>query len=942
MTRGRNPGNRGVMSARKKASVKRGAKPKLAPLPPILTDEESVEARRRNALEEQAGVTPLRLLDGFHGEYEVGSMQWRTPYVVEIRSLRGGGNSCGCMDYQMNRLGTCKHIERVLQMLPHRRKVRFEAAAAAGSPVVEIFADTTVDPVRMRCALPSGTPPSLRRALEPFFDAEWCSPGPLPEAYAAVGAQVEALPAALRKRVRFSGHIRVWAERAHHAAELERLRRVFEADVAAGKRGDNPVNLPLYPYQREGMMHLAFHGRALLADEMGLGKTVQAIAAAELLRRLGRVNRVLVVTPASLKGEWFEQLEKFTGREAHVLYGPREERLEQYGRPHEYLLCNYEQVRMDVDGINERYAPDLVILDEAQRIKNWPTKTAKTIKRLASPHAFVLTGTPLENRVQELYSLCEFVDPLLFGTLDRFNREFMKPEDEGRILVPRDLAALHRRVSAVMLRRRKADVEGDLPGREEKVYQVGMTEEQAARYADTEYQLSVLLKRIEGRKPTKEEQERIQLLLACMRMLCDTPYILDEDCRDCPKLEELTEILGELLEEPEAKVLIFSEWVRMLHLVKERLKTLGIGFAEHTGKIPQQKRRAEIRAFKTDPGCRILLCSESGGVGLNLQAANTVINLDLPWNPAKLEQRIARAWRKHQTRTVRVINLVTAQSIEESMIGKLAAKTALADAVLDGAAYTVDPDAARANFINRLREAIGAPEDPGHEPVPRAAKRKVEAAKPPTLSDLLVGRHSDRIRGVELAPDGAAVVVAEPGPGLRDLQQNAGRVGGGKARVISTETLAAIRELQALGILQVLVPLQTEYAVEGYQPLTGSAPPSPPPKRYGEPARAHWAAAARERKAAKALADLGMPDQAVPHLRSALGTAREALGIYFTGGAAGPELPEGLREGLREGFGPEEREVLEAVEGMLDAPEGPVDVRSALRCCQRVDGFLTG
>lgn len=918
------------MSAKKNPATKRRAKPKAPPpLPPILTDEQSIEARRRNALDEKAPVTPLRLLDGFHGEYEVDSTQWSTPYVVEMRDLNGFGNSCGCMDFQMNRLGTCKHIERVRQLLPHRRKIKFREAAVTGSPVVEIFADTTQDPIRLRCVYPGKSSPALRKALEPFFTHEGLSFGPLPEVYAAVGETVGGLSPALRKQVRFSRHIKFWAEREHHKAEMERLRRAFDAEVAAGKRGDNPVNLPLYPYQKEGMLHLAFRGRALLADEMGLGKTVQAIAAAELLRKLGRVRRVLVVSPASLKGEWADQLEKFTGKQAHLLYGPREDRLEVYARPHEYLLCNYEQVRSEVDEINELFDPDLVILDEAQRIKNWPTKTAKTIKRLASPHAFVLTGTPLENRVQELYSLCEFVDPLLFGTLDRFHREFMCLPEEGTTLLPRDLPALHRRVSSVMLRRRKAEVEGDLPAREDKVYQVGMTEEQAARYADVEYQLSVLLNRIQGRKPTKEEHDRIQMLLACMRMLCDTPYILDEDCRDCPKLEELTEILEELTEDPDTKILIFSEWVRMLHLVKERLNKLGIGYAEHTGKIPQKKRREEIKAFKDDPECRVFLCSESGGVGLNLQTANTVINLDLPWNPAKLEQRIARAWRKNQTRTVRVLNLVTTNSIEESMIGKLAAKTALADAVLDGADYRVDPEAGRANFINRLREAIGAPEDPEHVPLPRTKKPK-EKSEAPTLSDLLVGRHSDRIRGVEQSPDGAAVVVAEPGPGLRDLQQSAVRVGGERARVISTETLAAIRELQKLGILQVLVPLETKYAVEGYSPLTETPTKPPPPPRHPEPARAHWAKATRERKAAKALADLGMPEQALPHLKAALQTARESLSIYFTGKPGGLDNMEIIP--------PDETEFWEELDETL-AHKSP-DPRNGLQLCHRMDVIL--
>ena len=169
-----------------------------------------------------------------------------------------------------------------------------------------------------------------------------------------------------------------------------------------------------------------------------------------------------------------------------------------------------------------------------------------------------------------------------------------------------------------------------------------------------------------------------------MRMLCDTPAILDPDCRVSPKLDELERVLGDLLEDPTAKVIVFSEWERMLAMVRERAGDMGLETAWHTGSVPQRRRRAEIRRFKQDPTCRLFLSTDSGSVGLNLQTANAVVNVDLPWNPAKLEQRIARAWRKHQARTVTVVNLVAEGSIEHSMVHLLVAKQALADGVLDG------------------------------------------------------------------------------------------------------------------------------------------------------------------------------------------------------------------------------------------------------------------
>ena len=143
-----------------------------------------------------------------------------------------------------------------------------------------------------------------------------------------------------------------------------------------------------------------------------------------------------------------------------------------------------------------------------------------------------------------------------------------------------------------------------------------------------------------------------------MRMICDTIYILDHEDRTSPKIEELERILEECLANVETKIVLFSEWERMLELVRDRLRRMRIGYAWHTGSVPQRRRRSEIRVFKSDPKCRVFLSTDSGGVGLNLQNASVVINCDLPWNPAKLEQRIARAWRKNQTRSVTVINLI--------------------------------------------------------------------------------------------------------------------------------------------------------------------------------------------------------------------------------------------------------------------------------------------
>lgn len=211
-----------------------------------------------------------------------------------------------------------------------------------------------------------------------------------------------------------------------------------------------------------------------------------------------------------------------------------------------------------------------------------------------------------------------------------------------------------------------------------------MESEQRVRYEEVEAHVARIMQIAKRRPLRPEEFDRLQQKLACMRMICDSPYILDQECRIAPKIDELAELVESALDAEHAKIIIFSEWERMLQLVRERMQTMKLEHAWHTGSVPQAKRRGEINRFKNDDNCRLFLSTDSGATGLNLQVANTVINMDLPWNPAKLEQRIGRAWRKFQTRSVQVLNLVAENSIEHRMLGTLQFKQELADGVLDG------------------------------------------------------------------------------------------------------------------------------------------------------------------------------------------------------------------------------------------------------------------
>ncbi|MCY4005661.1 MAG: DEAD/DEAH box helicase [Rhodobacteraceae bacterium] len=580
-------------------------------------------------------------------------------------------------------------------------------------------------------------------------------------------------------------------------------RQAFIAGETTGQHSLDVLNFPLYPYQRDGVRHLALGERRLLADEMGLGKTVQALGASQLLQIQEGVERVLVICPASLKTEWAEQISAATALSYEIISGPRQRRLALYQGKQFFTLTNYEQVLLDLDEMQEFVNPDIVILDEAQRIKNWRTKTANAVKRLESCFAFVLTGTPLENRIDELYSIMQFLDPEILGPLFRFNRDYYQLDDQGRAIGYKNLDKLREKTRSVMLRRRKADVEGDLPNMTSRNHYLPMTKEQQIRYDDYESQMAMIASRARRRPLTPEEFKRLQMGLACMRMLCDTPYILDTNIRDCPKLDELERVIEDMLEEPDAKIIIFSEWVRMLQLVRGRIEDLGIDFAWHTGAVPQDRRRIEINRFKDDPECRIFLSSESGGVGLNLQVANNVINLDLPWNPAKLEQRIARAWRKHQKRSVTVVNLVTANSIEHRMVSLLQQKQDVADNVLDGNSEQTKMDlpSGRKAFMEQLESIMKiAPAALPDEPPAQAS-----------LMDRLTAAFGDNLFAAELRQSSTggdvllAVVDSEELIADADIAVETHEP---QLEIIDKNMYEAILRLESIGLIQFPKPDQ--------------------------------------------------------------------------------------------------------------------------------------
>ncbi len=735
--------------------------------------QEQIERRRQRAREEITKVVNK----GNHpifSQFEVTSLSGRT-YRVEIRSLEEFHNSCTCPDYKTNLIGTCKHIEGVLVLLKEEHGDQLAGLAEERPRGTQVYLHYGLD-VTVRVALPLPERTALKDLLTRHFDPAGVLAGSPLRVLPSLLAQIEKLPSRERSLLRVDNAVYEHLELLQDREEVQRQKEWFLDQVKRGNRTFDVLSTRLYPYQEQGAMHLAFGGRAMLADDMGLGKTVQAIAASALLKELRDIQRVLIICPASLKGQWAREIRRFTSLTVTIVEGGMLERRKLYAEPSFFKIINYELVRHDLDNLMH-LNPDLIILDEAQRIKNWRTKTAQMVKQLRSRYAFVLTGTPLENRIDELYSIFQFLDPRILGPLWHFNDRFYELEQRStgsyKVLGYKNLDELRATIAPYVLRRTRDEVLRDLPPRVDNNFFVEMTPAQWKAYDGFKETVARLVAKAQRMPLSPKEREILLMALMKMRVICNALALHDKEIppkdheKTGPKLSELAQILSDEIASNGHKAVVFSQWSGMLALTEPIIKRVGLGYVKLTGEVPSSKRGALIDQFFNDPKCRVFLSTDAGGVGLNLQAASLVINLDLPWNPAVLEQRIARAHRHGQPHSVQVINLVAKDTIEERMLDTLAAKRDVFASVFgsEEAPSAIKFEDTGQGLLKQLGELLKKPVEVDLAP---AAPEVIEVPPPaqPTIkgfADLLLDRLPGRVLLVRKAPMGEGILVVVAG-----------------------------------------------------------------------------------------------------------------------------------------------------------------------------------
>jgi len=684
-------------------------------LPPVESlSEEALIALALSEREERARNEKMRVISAspleIWTDYTVTNAASGKTYRVALRGWRPGESYCSCPDFRKNTLGTCKHILNAL----NKARRRF-APATRNRPYQQRTLSVHLaygEAIELRLLVPSRLSDRAKAIVRPICDRP-----------------ITDLPDLLRRirRLEADGSpVTVYPDAEDYIQN--RLVQQKIASAVASIRSDpkaHPLRktllkVDLLPYQLDGIAFAAGAGRAILADEMGLGKTIQGIGVAEFLAQFAGIRKVLIVCPASVKSQWRSEILRFSGRQATLVLGGAGERAAQYQGDCFFTICNYEQVLRDIIAI-ERATWDLIILDEGQRIKNWEAKTTQTMKSLRSRFALVLSGTPLENRLDDLFSVVEFIDARRLGPAFRFFNRHRVTDEKGKVIGYRDLDVLRENLQPVLLRRTRNMVMKELPQRTTQVIRISPTAEQLEIDGAQMRIVSSIVS-----KPYISEMDllRLQKALLLARMNADSTFLVDKhEPGYSSKLDRIEELFDELAGEETRKVVLFSEWTTMLGLIERRIERFQLGYVRLDGSVPQKKRQQLVQQFQHDSKCRLFMTTNAGATGLNLQAANTVINVDLPWNPAILEQRIARAHRMGQKNPVHVYVLVTEETIEEKLLGTLSAKHDLALAALDmeSKVREVTLSSGMEELKRRLEVLLGAPAD---APVDESEKQR--------------------------------------------------------------------------------------------------------------------------------------------------------------------------------------------------------------------------
>ncbi len=438
-------------------------------------------------------------------------------------------------------------------------------------------------------------------------------------------------------------------------------RQVERAVEIRGQAANYTGTLPLFEFQKIGYRFLKEMPHALLADVPGLGKTIQTIAALE------NSNRVLVLCPNSLKFSWLSEIEKFCPEEnALVIDGEKEKRDHAWQQSSsgvspgfKYYIANYEVLLRDWDRIPKEW--DVIVCDEATRISNPSAKTTKALKKLQAGKRIALTGTPISNKPDDIWSIIDWISPRYLGSYYQFTEEYCIKEPRfNRIVGYRNLTDLGNRVARFMLRRTKEEVLKDLPAKTLENIEFELSEKERKLYTSIK---NLIIAEIAQLDVAKHTLQLIPVKMLRLKQVTDHPVLVKNPAPcESSKLEALKDILRPIMASKE-KAIVFTQFAEMAKVLLSELNIYNPRLI--IGEVDAPDRQKAVEEFTNDPEALVMIMTEAGAYGLNLQAASYVVHYDLPWSVAKLQQREDRAHRIGQTKPVTVYTLTAKNTIDE-------------------------------------------------------------------------------------------------------------------------------------------------------------------------------------------------------------------------------------------------------------------------------------
>ncbi len=592
----------------------------------------------------------IELADNIYGEHLLTNEKGRH-YHITFRDLKRKHGYCSCPDYRTNKLGTCKHLIFAFDKITAEKDLSDEQLP--DYPFIEVF----LNPFReykiswFHPDKPSG---EVAELLYRYFGNKNFIEGEQAESFIGFINN-----AAKYKQILIRPEVPEKVGKISEASSLTHLK-------TESKISFTDLNAELLPFQKEGIKFATFKMGAVIADEMGLGKNIQALCTALLKKQLFGFRHTLVVCPASMIDQWVTDIDQFTNEKVLNLDNTFDEgkKLSTTDRPF-FSIVSYENLIRDYEVIRS-FPPNFLILDEAQRIVNYESLTFSVLKSVRRKHVLALTGITIESRLIDLYSLMLLVDPGLLTPLWEFSYQhcYFDKDHPNKITGFYDLDELNKKLEEVLIQRQKYEVIDDLPSLSQFNIPVKMHPVQQKLHRS--FALAAL-DQVNKKLISSYDMQQLSVFIRNLRMVCSSTYLTDNTTNYSPKLEELDHILnGKLgIKYSNRKIVILTEWKRMLNIIAKMLESNQIHFIEITEDTTANNKQIFLKQFDEDSQCKIMLTTEETALGLDLKITDTLINFDTPVSNRQKNNRLGIVDPiRHGSAKLTIINLMVENSIE--------------------------------------------------------------------------------------------------------------------------------------------------------------------------------------------------------------------------------------------------------------------------------------